>query len=94
MFSDIFTLQHNLPFTSSEREPDYYHQNVSIRYSSQAAELLTDSRKLGNFKEIPEVLGIDGKVLRWSLEKQVFTAVLENCERSAVKHFIEKIIVT
>ena len=87
-------MQHNLPFTSSERELDYYHQNVNIRYSSQTAELLTDRRKLGNFKEIPEALGIDKKVLRWLLEKQVFTAVLENCERSAVKHFIEKIIIT
>ena len=35
----------------SQRELDYYHQNENLRYL----------RKLRNFKEIPEMLGTDGK---------------------------------
>ena len=46
--------------------------------------------KLGNFKEIPERLGIDEKVLSRRQKSQFLTVVLQNLEKSAVKHYIEK----
>ena len=39
---------------------------------------------LENFKEIPEMLGIDGKVLSRPAKSKVFTAVLQHCKQSAV----------
>ena len=45
-----------------------------------------DLRKLGNFKEILDVLGIDGKVHTRPSKRQVVTIVPETCEKSAVKH--------
>ena len=42
---------------------DYYHQKVNVRVASRVAEPLktSDLRKLGNFKEIPGMLGFYGK---------------------------------
>ena len=34
--------------------------------------------------------GIDGKVLTWSPKRQIFIDVLQNCEKSTIKHSIEK----
>ena len=36
------------------------------------------------------MLGTDGKVHSWPPKSQTLTAVLQNCEKSAVTHFIEK----
>ena len=36
------------------------------------------------------MFGTDGKVLNWSLKKQILTVVLQNCKKSAVKHSINK----
>ena len=36
------------------------------------------------------MLGIDGKVLRRLTKRQILTVVLQNCEKSAAKHLIEK----
>ena len=52
-----------------------------------------DHRKLWNFKEILEKLGIDGKVLSEPPEKQILSIVLQNCEISVVKHSIEKPVI-
>ena len=49
-----------------------------------------DLRKLGDIKQIPEILGTDGKVLSWSLKNQILTVVLQNCKKSAMKHSIDK----
>ena len=49
-----------------------------------------DLRKLGDIKQIPEILGTDGKVLSWSRKNQILTAVLQNCKKSAMKHSIDK----
>ena len=48
-------------FTTSERELDYYHQKMNIRIAEQLK--ASDPRKLGNFKEAHEMLGINTKVL-------------------------------
>ena len=47
-------------------------------------------RKLINFKEIPEMLAIDGKVLSPPHIKQPLTVVTQNCKKSAQEHSIEK----
>ena len=40
------------------------------------------------------MLGMASKVLSRPPKKQIFTLVLENCEKSAVKYFIEKRMLT
>ena len=50
-------------------------------------------RILGNskkFKEFPETLGIDEKVLSRPPKNQIWTVVLQNCKKWAVKHSVEK----
>ena len=47
-------------FTTSETELDYFHQKVNIRVAFWVAESF---RKLGSFKKVPEMLGIDGPLL-------------------------------
>ena len=51
-------------FTVSKEELGYYHQKVNIQVVWRVVERLNikDYGKLENFKEIPEILGIDGKV--------------------------------
>ena len=58
----------------------YYHQTVNVRVASRVAERLKtwDLRKLVNFKNISEMLEIDGKVLSWPLKKQFLTVALQN----------------
>ena len=46
-------------FFTSEIERDYYHQKVNVRVAKLLKTL--DLRKLGNFKNIPEMLGVDGE---------------------------------
>lgn len=58
---------------------------MNIRFTAEQL------KKLGNFKEIPEMLEIDRKVLSLSRKRQVFIVALKNSEISAVKHFIEKL---
>ena len=36
------------------------------------------------------MLGIDGKVLMRPPKRQIFLAVLQNCKKTAVKHYLEK----
>ena len=40
----LFHILADLPFTTSEREQDYYHQNVNIRVVSWVEERLTEIR--------------------------------------------------
>ena len=40
-------------------EPDYYHQKVNVRVAERLK--TEDRKKLGNFKKIPEMLGLDGE---------------------------------
>ena len=49
-------------FTTRETELLYYHQKVNVWVASQVAEQLKtqDLKKLGNFKKISEMLGLDG----------------------------------
>ena len=57
-------------FTTSETEPDYYHQKVNIGVASRVAEQFKktkDLRKLGNFKKIPEMRGF----VEHSIEKPI-----------------------
>ena len=76
---------------------------VNIRGASRVAERLQsyssrpnsksyDLRKLGHFKKTTELLRTSGKVLSPPPKKQIFTVVLQNCQKSAVKNFIEKIM--
>ena len=61
----IYHISAQFPFTASKRETDFYHQKVNVQVSSYVAEGLTTWGliKLGNFKEILEMLAIDGQVL-------------------------------
>ena len=34
------------------------------------------------------MLGIDGPILSWPTKRQIFTVVLQNCEKPATKHSI------
>ena len=45
-------------------------------------------RKLGNFTEIPEMLGTDRKVLIRPPENQILTIVLQNCKKSSAKCYL------
>ena len=47
-------------------------------------------RKLGNFKEPPEMLGIDGQVDSQPSKRHILTVVPQNCKKSIVKHSTEK----
>ena len=87
-----FQILAQFSFTTGERELDYYHQKVNIRVAPRVAKRLKtqDLRTLGNFKEIPETLGIDRKVFSRPHKRQISTVVSQNCEKSAVNHFIEK----
>ena len=48
-----------------------------------------ESPTLRNVKEIPEIPRIV-KVLSWPYKSQIFAFVLQKCQKSAVKDFIEK----
>ena len=76
-------------FTDEFTEPDPSELTISvfqaspIRVISRVTKQLKTKnlRILGNFKEIPE---------SWSPERQILTVVQHNCEKSGVKHSIEK----
>ena len=36
------------------------------------------------------MLGTDGKVLNQPHKRQILTVVLQNCQKSTIKHFIQK----
>ena len=72
----LFLILKQFPFTTSERELDYYHQMVNKRVASRVAKRIKDYRKLRNSKNIPEMLGIDGEILSPSPKKQILTVVL------------------
>ena len=46
--------------------------------------------KLENFQKIPEIPRIDSKYQAWSPNQKILKVVLENSEKSAVKHSIQK----
>ena len=73
---------------------DYYHQKVNTRIASRVAKLLKtyDLRKLRNFKQIPGMLELDRECQAGHLKKPILTFMLENRQKSAIKHFIEKSI--
>ena len=52
-------------FATSERGSDYYHQKVNTQVTSRFAERLKigNLMKFRSFKELPDILGITGKVL-------------------------------
>lgn len=76
-------------FTDEFTEPDPSKLTISvfqanpIRVISRVTKQLKTKnlRILGNFKEIPE---------SWSPKRQILTVVQHNCEKSGVKHSIEK----
>ena len=47
-------------------------------------------RNLVNLKEIPEMLGINGEYPAGHPKRQ-FLTVVEKCQKSAIKHSIEKL---
>ena len=82
----MFHVQESYYFFQERRaiELDYYHQKLSQELSNYL--------RLGNLKEISEMLGIDGKVLNRQPKKKILTVMLQNCKKSAVKHSIEKLM--
>ena len=69
-----FNILPQLPYTTSERELYYYQQKLNVWLASRVGDQLKtyDLRKLVNFKEILETLGIDGKVLSLPPKKQIW----------------------
>ena len=53
---------------------------------------LKDLRKLGNFKKIPEMLGLDGEYSVVHLIAKFWGFLVKNCKNATVKHSIEKTI--
>ena len=45
---------------------------------------------LGNLKKIIEMLGTHGQLLSWLTKRKTLAFVVQNCEKPAVKHSIEK----
>ena len=45
-----------------------------------------------NLKKIPEMPGMDEKVLSQPYKRRILTIVLQKCEKSAVKDSIEKLM--
>ena len=72
--------------SQNERELNYYHQNVDISVESWVAGQLKiqDLRKVENFKEISEILGIDGQVL--SIQKENFGSFVTNLRKISLFH--------
>ena len=72
-----------IPFITSERELDYFHQNVNIRVTSQVAERFQtqDLRKMIN----------PWNAWNWweTPKKPILTVVLQNYKKSAVKYSIK-----
>ena len=70
-------------------ELDYCHQKVNVRVASRVAERLKELN-LGNLKKIPEMLGFNGNYPAVHLKAEFWKFLVKNCEKSAVKIFIEK----
>ena len=68
------------------------HQKMNIQAAPWVAERIKilDFRKLGNFHEIPKMLGIEWHVLNWQSKKNILTIELQNWKEEAVKHSIER----
>ena len=81
-------------FTTSERELDDYHQKVKARVASRVAKPLKSQnlRKLGNFKKIPKTIGFLGEYPAVHPKAKLRRFSVKNRKKSAVKHFIEKLI--
>ena len=84
----LFHIFVQFPLTKSKRKLHCFHQKMNTRVAERLKAY--DLRKLGDIKQIPEILGTDGKVLSWSLKNQILTVVLQNCKKSAMKHSIDK----
>ena len=76
-FSHILT---QFLITTSEWELDYYHEKVNVKVASQVAKprKTWDLRRLGNFKEISELLGIVGLVLSQPHKRQQRYKIAKN----------------
>ena len=73
-------------------ELDYYRQKVNILVFSFFAgqPKFWYLGELGNFMRILQIFVTDGELLSRSPQEHNLTAVLTNCEKSAVKHSIDK----
>ena len=59
IFVEFFHVLAQFPFTTSEMGLDHCHQKVNLRVASRVDERLKDlGSRLGNFKKIPEMLGM------------------------------------
>ena len=76
---DFFTFFHN------------DHRKVNIRVATRVAKRLNtqDLRKLVKFRKSLKCLELIGKYSACH-QKKILTVVLQNCEKTAVKHSIEK----
>ena len=84
----IFVDFSNFNKISVERELDYYHQKVNIQIAPRVVKW--GNWKLGNFKEISEILEVDSQVFSRLFKRQFLTVVVQNSKKSAVKHSTEK----
>ena len=84
----IFLVLAQFPFTTSQPEVNYYHQNVNIRVAGRLK--TEDLRKLENFKKLPKLIEIDDEGTAGYLKTNIDN-VLEMFQKLAVKHFIEKL---
>ena len=89
----LFHILAQFPFTTSKSELDYYHQKVNVRVGLRVAEQRKtyDLKKQGYFKEIPEMLGIEGKV--FSQSPKNFDSCATKLQKISCKTFHRKIYV-
>ena len=93
LFVRLFHILQQFIFTTSGRELEYYHKKLNTEVVSRVDERLKtlDFRKLGNLKEIPEMLGTDEKGFSRSPKRQIFKVVIQRCYKLAVKHSTENL---
>ena len=85
MFEDFCYILTQFPFSISEKELGYFHQEVNVRVASRVDKRL-------KLRKIPEMFRINKQVFSRSSKRQIFTVVLQNCEKSAVKCSIKKLL--
>ena len=72
LFVAFFHVLAQLSFTTNHTELNYYyHQRVNVWVAGRLK--TEDLGKLGNFKEFPDIIEIDGKCTAVYLKKQILT---------------------
>ena len=86
---DFFKFQHNFRSPQVKRNKIIIHKRLINELPHKLPNNFT-LKKLGHFKEISEILGIDGTATGRPPKREILTVVSQNCKKSAAKYSIEK----